>query len=36
VVIGLGMQPEIWLEFSLLPANPPNEQHGAVVAEMQR
>ena len=35
-VIGLGMQPETWLERSLLPANPPNEQHGAVVAEMQR
>ena len=26
---------ETWLERSLLPTNPPNEQHGAVVAEMQ-
>jgi cellulose synthase (UDP-forming) len=27
---------ETWLERSLLPANPPDEQHGAVMAEMQR
>jgi len=27
---------ETWLERSLLPANSPNEQHGAVVAEKQR
>ena len=27
---------EIWLERSLLPANPPNEQDGAVMAKMQR
>ena len=27
---------ETWQKRSLLPANPPNEQHGAVMAEMQR